>query len=217
MKQSSSDQSKIYLPLIDIIFGVIIGASFISLSKNLVPVKSTLTPFYLDFEQFTIGTAYLIIILSWIFYHEAVKKREPQLNLRFAIDLILLYLYFYILFSFEKISDYVFTVLLMFLLYLAWSVKRDSEEWIEKNWKKYYSVKLNLIKLIRTIGISICSLVLWIIYDNLTVEELNQEVLLGLNSDWLAIIFIMIFVIAYRFPNFYDLIKNRKKQNTVTK
>jgi hypothetical protein len=110
--------TRIHLDLIDIVFGVIVGVSFTDFRDILVPIS-------VKFETFTLLLAYVTVIGSWIGYHRAINKKPDESAVRFIIDLIILYLYFYLIYS---ITDF-FTVLailpLIFGLYTIWAVTRD--------------------------------------------------------------------------------------------
>jgi hypothetical protein len=87
--------TKIHLDLIDIVFGVIIGVSFTDFKQILVPIA-------LKFETFTLLLAYVTVVGSWIGYHIAIDKKADTSVFRFITDLIILYLYFYLIYSIQN-------------------------------------------------------------------------------------------------------------------
>ena len=82
-------ETNIFLSLIDIIFGVLIGATFVSFSGELVPPKPT-------FDTAALFVAFYIIILSWVFFHKAIVSQQLKIGYMLIIDLLLLYFYFVI-------------------------------------------------------------------------------------------------------------------------
>lgn len=78
--------TKVYLGLVDVIFSIIIGVGF----AQFVPIT-------FQFKTFTILLAYTMVVGSWVGYHAAVKTSYKR-PYRFFIDLILLYLYNYLIF-----------------------------------------------------------------------------------------------------------------------
>ncbi len=191
MNQSSSEQPKTLVTLIDIIFGIIIGASFISFNKILVPLQ-------LDFDIASLAVAFFIITSSWIFWHRAIKTQEIHIEWLIIIDLFLLYVYFYILFSYNNFPHYVAAVCIMFCTYLIWTVFRDiKERKIGESVNDFYNKnKDKKFKLARAIGIFFVSAILLIINYMTTQPDYFSEKKIPGGTDIDIVILILIFLLA---------------------
>ena len=194
MSRDTSIETKVYLTLVDVIFGVLIAATLVTLSPQLVPIKLEL------FETWAIYVAFLIILLSWIFYHKAIFEQELKMDVMIIIDLFLLFLYFYILFSFNNFPHYVLTVSIMFALYLVWTIVRDyHKKNSDQTLIQYYkSNTKNQLKLCRSIGIFVASVILVILHYYFTTPN-YFEMTSGVEiADYLALLIIALLAIFYR-------------------
>ena len=201
MKQSSSDQPKTYLQLVDIIFGVIIGATLVTLAPKLVPIKLDV------FETWAIYIAFLIIVLSWVFYHKAVHEQELKINSLVTIDLFLLFLYFYILFSFNNFPHYVLSVSIMFGLYLVWTIVRDyiKKEKSGSLCEYYRSEKKNKVKLGRSIGIFIASVILVFLHNHFTTPNYFEVTAGDGFTDLIVLFVIACLAVLYRIIPYFPI------------
>jgi len=194
MKQSSSDKPTPLLQLVDIIFGVIIGATMVTLAPQLVPINLN------EFDTWTIYVAFLIILLSWVFYHKAVHEQGLELNRLIIIDLLLLFLYFYILFSYNNYPHYVFATSIMFGLYLIWTIVRDhmKKEETQSLIKYYKSDKKNQVKLGRSIGIFITSVILLFLYNYFKTPNYSEQTAGDGAADGVVLLVIAFLTVMYR-------------------
>jgi Na+/H+ antiporter NhaD/arsenite permease-like protein len=116
--------TRIHLDLIDIVFGVIVGVSFTDFRELLVP-------FSIKFETFTLFLAYVTVIGSWIGYHRAINKETDEKPddsvVRLIIDLVILYLYFYLIYSINNFLTVLMVLPTIFGCYLLWAIARDYE------------------------------------------------------------------------------------------
>lgn len=201
MKQSSSDQPRTYLQLVDIIFGVIIGATLVTLASELVPIKLDV------FETWAIYVAFLIILLSWVFYHKAVHEQELKINRLIIIDLFLLFLYFYILFSFNNYPHYVLSVSIMFGLYLVWTIIRDliKKEKSQSLCEYYRSEKKNKVKLGRSIGIFIASVILVFLHNHFTTPNYFEVTAGDGFTDVIVLFVIACLAVLYRIIPYFPI------------
>ena len=178
--------SEIYLRLADIIFGVIIAASFISFREDLIP-------FDFSFRNMMLLVSYLIVVLSWVGYHKAVAEKPHKGWTRFAIDLVLLFLYFYLIFT-ENVEEFLLVTIGMFFLYLLWVAKRK----FEYPPKPGHESRLESAKIYRSLAAFIISTIMYNLYviyvpTNPTWIFYDAEVI-----DWLAIISVLILNVVYR-------------------
>jgi hypothetical protein len=112
--------TRIHLDLIDIVFGVIVGVSFTDFREILVPIS-------IKFETFTLLLAYVTVIGSWIGYHRAINRKPDESVVRFIIDLIILYLYFYLIYSIRDFLTVIMVLPTIFGFYTIWAIVRDIE------------------------------------------------------------------------------------------
>lgn len=201
MEQSSSEQPKPFLQLVDIIFGVIIGATLVTLAPKLVPIKLDV------FETWAIYVAFLIILLSWVFYHKAVLEQKLKIDRLVIIDLFLLFLYFYILFSYNNFPHYVLSVFLMFGLYLVWTIIRDhiKKEESQSLCEYYRSEKKNKVKLGRSIGIFIASVILVFLHNHFTTPNYFEVTAGDGFTDGIVLFVITCLAVLYRIIPYFPI------------
>lgn len=112
-------RTKIYLGIVDLVFAVVLGASFVSL--NIGSLKS------LSLQTATLAVAYGSIVLSWTGYHASVKAKPYKLPLRFWIDLIILYGYLLLISNFSNLGTELWVYVLVFVSYTTWSAAKALE------------------------------------------------------------------------------------------
>jgi len=194
MEQSSPDPPRTFLQLVDIIFGVIIGATLVTLAPQLVPIRLDL------FQTWAIYVAFLITLLSWIFYHKAVHEQGLELDKLIIFDLVLLFLYFYILFSYNNFPHYVLATCVMFGVYLIWTIVRDHmKKKSNQSLIKYYkSDKKHQLKLSRSIGIFTASVILLFLYNHFTTPNYYEITPGDGGVDGVVLIVIAFLAVMYR-------------------
>ena len=167
----------------------------------MVTLASELVPIKLDvFETWAIYVAFLIILLSWVFYHKAVHEQELKINRLIIIDLFLLFLYFYILFSFNNYPHYILSVSIMFGLYLVWTIFRDhiKKEKSQSLCEYYRSEKKNKVKLGRSIGIFIASVILVFLHNHFTTPNYFEVTAGDGFTDGIVLFVIACLAVLYR-------------------
>lgn len=119
-----NELSKIYVSLIDLLFAVVLGQSFVIISdKNMLPswIADPITSMPLIFNVLLV---YTLIITSWVGYHKSVNKLPIRSVYRFITDIILLFLY-YIAFKYvNSIVSLSIIFSLIFILYFIWNLLR---------------------------------------------------------------------------------------------
>jgi len=177
--------SDIYLRLADVIFGVIIAASFFQFQDDLVP-------FVFSFNTMMLLVAYIIVVLSWIGYHKAVEDKPHKDWSRFVIDLVLLFLYFQLIFT-RNLEDFIWTNMLIFGLYLVWVIKRRFEYKPEEG-----KETTEIIKIIRSVVIFIVLIGLYYFYSNMEVDN-SVEIFFGNSiSEWGFLGTVLVINLVYR-------------------
>jgi len=125
------EKARIYIDLVDILFGIIIGTSF-----------TQFFPISLNFQAFAVFLAYMTVIGSWVGYHRAIiKSKDKKSELRFIIDLVLLYFYAYLIFSVNDFPSMVTIFPIIFFLYFIWSFARSKETDEPFRWESYSNNK----------------------------------------------------------------------------
>ncbi len=156
----NEEKSKIYVLAIQILFGIIIGISFIDYEKELVPFNP-------NFETVMIFVAYATVLMSLVGYSIAANIRPHQNISRFIIDVILLYFYFELVYSPKYSFEYYLIIFpVIFGLYIPWQVL----EWYEyrnAGNDKRIPRKRFLKTIGYTVGVVIGFVVIYYYYDNL--------------------------------------------------
>jgi len=151
-KDGKNIAAPIYKLAIEIIFGVIIGVSFIGYHKELVP-------FAFNFETAMIITAYITVLASLVGYMITLLTREHKYVYRFVIDLVLVFLYFQLIYSPKHDFELFLSIFpWIFGLYLIWQA---FEYYEYKNAPNYSGFKR---KVVYSGPIFAISLVVWIYY-----------------------------------------------------
>lgn len=190
------EMSKIYLNLADVIFGVIIAASFIDF-------KNILVPFTFSFETMMLLVAYIVVVLSWIGYHKAVAEKPHKNLLRFVIDLWLLFFYFYLIFT-QEFKDFLIVHAIIFGLYLLWVIIRH-KEYPPSNSEK----NLAKIKIIRSIITFLASVLIVITFTFIPIQ-IGIEFYSADIINWIYLFGILALNVFYRL--LLPLILLRKQQ-----
>lgn len=127
---TAKKRSAIYVLAIQVIFGVVIGVSLTGYHKELVP-------FSWDFEAAMILVTFSVVFASLIGYTIAIKARYHKNFIRFALDIILLYLYFQLIYSPQSSFEYFLGIFpWIFGLYVIWQFF-EYREWKGSLWKKF--------------------------------------------------------------------------------
>jgi len=130
--ETNQFKSKTYVLTIQILFGIIIGISFIDYNKELVP-------FNYNFETILIFVAYATVLLSLIGYSIAIKYRYHRNFLRFGLDIFLLYLYYQLIYGLQNSFEYyLFIFPIIFGVYVIWQGLEYLEWRREKKDIKYH-------------------------------------------------------------------------------
>lgn len=195
MKQNNNenntqkDRSRVYVFAIQILFAVIIGVSFTSYFKVLVPIQGS-------FEQAMILVAVTTVLASLVGYSITVGEKYHKKYYRFIIDLILLYLYFQLIFSPLQSFEY-FLILfpIIFALYAVWEIL-EFREWGGQIKKR----------LANSIGTTVGFVAICIFYQfqkekiQLISENISSLEYTNVgNTEWGILLVILVLVISYRY------------------
>lgn len=138
MEQTTKNNSDIYFIIIQVLFGIVIGISFIDYHDDLVPF----TP---NFETLLIVTPYFTVLASFAGYSITIKNRPHRNVTRFIIDLFLLYLYYQLIYSVQFHFKYFLAIFpLIFGSYIIWQIL-EYREWKGSGGYKFESFKNTLV------------------------------------------------------------------------
>ena len=145
LKQKISDTLAIS---ISTMFAVLIGVTFFMFFEELVPLKH-------DFQAVIIITAYVTVLADMIGYLRTINIR-PYRNLkRFILDLILIYLFFQLLYSFMVSFEFFLIMnVIIFSFYLVWTIFEYTEFKQDKTFRK--TIKTSVVR--KIICIVLCEI-----------------------------------------------------------
>jgi hypothetical protein len=115
----SAKQSKIYVGLVDIVFGIILGESFLHITTVGVPL--------LTLRFATLALAYGVVVSSWVGYHRSLRKQWHLMPWRFIIDLFVLFDYWVLVTFYSDFSTFLWAILALFGLYMVWGLFKAVE------------------------------------------------------------------------------------------
>ncbi|MBS3926445.1 MAG: hypothetical protein KGZ34_07150 [Nitrosarchaeum sp.] len=192
-ESSNETKSKIYVLSIQILFGIIIGISFIDYHKTLVPFNPNI-------ETLMIFVTYATVLMSLIGYSIAVTHRFHKNFSRFAIDIFLLYLYYQLVYSLQTSFDYFLWIFpIIFGSYVVWQIL-EYYEW--KDDDKPYKKKEYKWVLIGTIIFTIAFFLLALFYNGtIVVEDRTDGVLHYLDEsiiEWGILSILVALVFGFR-------------------
>jgi hypothetical protein len=129
----SKNQDRIAVDFIDPLFAVVLSISFTQIYTQrwfLDPSLILQEPFRFSFA--TLVLAYYTVIASWIGYHVSIKYypisvRSWAGRWRFALDVLLLISYFVLLVSYDNFLRELWTLVIVFLLFIVWDIFKCSE------------------------------------------------------------------------------------------
>jgi succinate dehydrogenase hydrophobic anchor subunit len=126
-EKSRTKISDTYVRFIDVLFAVILGQSFALLTSE-QSFKTWLNqPIENAFGIATIMLVYVLVITSWVGYHQSVEKYKIRSVWRFIIDIALLFLYYFAFVNAGKFEIVISIFFLSFLLYTIWDAFRIYE------------------------------------------------------------------------------------------
>ena len=117
--------------LIDIVFAVVVGTSIAAIFAN-----NSLREWPSLYEVITLGNmsllvAYIAVVLSWVGYHRMIELNPYTLNrwgyVRFGIDVMIVFMYTFLIYSRENFSIFLSVFPVIFLLYACGGVVRTKE------------------------------------------------------------------------------------------
>ena len=130
----NDNQSGIVIDFIDPLFAVVLHISFVEMMFH----KPWFTDLHLVirepyfFHLVTLGLAYFTIVSSWIGYHQSIKKAPINVEkgwgqIRFALDIVLLIGYFFLVASSENFQRELWILVVIFFAFVLWDQSKRKE------------------------------------------------------------------------------------------
>lgn len=139
-------RSKVYVGLIDVIFGIVIALSFQGIPAAIHS--------WWSFSAVSLAVAYGMVVTSWVSYHASIRKQPHKTWFRFVLDLFLVFDYF-VMVNYSSVPKVVFAAYFaMFLLYVLW----DALKWVE------YPAEVGLKALVRCLYPLSALSILWAVW-----------------------------------------------------
>jgi len=91
--------------------------------------------------------SYVIIVTSWLHYSMSIENYPYRLNwgiLRFIVDIMIVFLYMWLLLVTLEFQDYVLSVIVIFSLYTVWDALRLVEYWSASEARHYCLRRLGI-------------------------------------------------------------------------
>lgn len=96
----STERSGFYPKTVHVLFAVVLAISFQQASETMIPIQMVVEPEKIV-PNIVLALSYLVVILGWVGYARSVSRwryKDTRLGfLRFAIDILILFEYFYLL------------------------------------------------------------------------------------------------------------------------
>jgi len=129
MAAGNTNQKKGYaIDFIDPLFAVAIHIGFVEgimEEKWFEPLRFPADGEWVDFAVFILGL--VVLVLSWVGYHESVRLNPIKETGRFWMDVILLILYILMLVKYGELQLFTLILFFIFSVYIAWDVLKIKE------------------------------------------------------------------------------------------
>lgn len=133
-----SIRSEIRADLIKRLFAVAISVGFATTLASMGCVKNGTTPTYSEWEQLAaLLTALLATVASWDGYLVSIQSKPLRGTARFWTDIVLVFIYMFLLISASHPTTWLPTLCVIFALYILWDIFSINEYsqmyWYEEN------------------------------------------------------------------------------------
>lgn len=128
--------SKFCVHIIDILYAVVIGNGIIEISsKKSLNLPENLANL-ISIEFFLFIFALFVVFRDLIKYHQEISKRPHKKYFRFFLDILILFVFFFLLKSYSYWGKYLFLLAMHFALSFIWTVI-EGREWRDEKQYKY--------------------------------------------------------------------------------
>lgn len=184
------DLSDVYVHFIDILFAVVIGQSFVLLSSEGWFASWLAQPFQNAFGIATLFLVYVLLVTSWVGYHQSTQSFPIKSVWRFIIDIILLFVYYM---GFVYAGNF-YTVIAIFAsaftLYTIWDIFRLKEYYSEKKLRRRLLKRLAI-----SVGFTVGFLIIVLLYPSIC------SLIPGF--QWAFLFLVALLLIVYRILKWY--------------
>jgi hypothetical protein len=176
--------------LIDIVFGVVVATSLAAAfgNKLLDSVPSLQQIATLANASLIVG--YTAIILSWVGYHKMIEydpyKMSSWGNARFAVDVIIVFVYTFMIYSVNSFTLFLSAFPLAFFLYAFGGILRNKEYGKVVSWPLGSSIFF--------IGFLV-NFAIWLSWDSIV---LNCSIAREIPITWILLSVTLFYLILYR-------------------
>jgi hypothetical protein len=119
--EPENSSSKFFVRIIDILYGVTIGNGIVAISsKNHLNLPQDLKNLF-SMEFFLFLFALFIVFKDLIGYNQAIRKRPHKCTVRFVLDVGILFVFFFLIRSYDSWGRYLFFLGAHFILALIWT------------------------------------------------------------------------------------------------
>lgn len=128
--------SQFFVHIIDILYAVVIGNGIVEISskKYLNLPENWANLFSIEFFLFIF--ALFIVFRDLIKYNQEISKRPHKNEFRFILDIAILFVFFFLLKSYNYWGKYLFLLAMHFSLSFIWTVI-EGREWRDEKQYKY--------------------------------------------------------------------------------
>lgn len=134
--EPESSSSKFFVRIIDILYAVTIGNGIVEISsKNYLNLPQNLKNLYsIDFTLFVF--ALFIVFRDLVGYNQRIKKRPHKGTVRFVLDVVILFAFFFLIKSCDSWGRYLLLLVAHFILSLIWTAFEGLEWWSDQQYRK---------------------------------------------------------------------------------
>jgi hypothetical protein len=122
--KDTKKRAKTYRGLVDVIFAVIIGESFVHVTAGGITTLSV--------NAAVLAMSYVTVVYSWVGYHRSIAEALERSWPRFAVDLTTLFVYWILVTFYAHFQEILWAYFALFVLYLIWGFFKGVEyvgEW----------------------------------------------------------------------------------------
>jgi Ca2+/Na+ antiporter len=110
------------IDFIDPLFAVVLG---LGVEYTLI-VRAGAPPL---FDSAVLLLGFCNIILSWFGYHESIARKPIRGGWRFSLDVVILFIYLYVLLHYAEWAAVAIALLALFLVYWVWDFVKSTERY----------------------------------------------------------------------------------------
>lgn len=143
--EPESSTSKFFVRIIDILYAVTIGNGIVEISsKDYLNLPQNLKNLF-SIEFFLFLFALFIVFRDLVGYNQRIKKRPHKGKVRFVLDVVILFVFFFLIKSCDSWERYLLFLAAHFILSLIWTAIEGREWRSEKQYKDADAIELKRV------------------------------------------------------------------------